>query len=227
MSFQRSKTIRGLLLCLVVVGSVSVYSDYQAARQAEALAEYREATVHESKAAIQQTLKELGLVRLNGVIHTALSPDKQAAEFNQDQCFPVNVDTSLEIEQAKVEVVDLHHCRKLSKDSDCRAGGQIVISLTNTQIEDVYISFNLLDSGQGDFTITIPEQQSLQRELQQVFEQLVNEPQLANRQHLNEVLFNLFMSVKQNNFDEKSGEQFLKILLSAVHHHLLAKNVFQ
>ncbi len=225
LSTQFSKTIRGLLLCLLLVGGVSVYNAYQQARQAQILADYRDATVHESKAAIQQTLQKHGLVRLKGVIHTALS-DEQPVEEIEQQCFPVNVDTVLESEQAKVEVVDLHHCRTLSKDSDCRAGGQIVISPANAQMEAIYISFNLLDPGQGDFTITIPAKQSLQLELQHLFEQLVDEPRLADREQLNEVLFDLFMNAQTNTLDKKNGQQFLRILLSAVNHHLVSANVF-
>ena len=124
-------------------------------------------------------------------------------------------------------MVDLHHCQKLTKEVDCRSGGQIVISPTNPKIEGIFISFNLLDHGQGDFTITIPDEAGLQRELQIVFEQFVDVPQLANRHELNKVLFELFMNAKTNNLDEQLGQQFLKTFLNAVYHQLVVASIFE
>ena len=227
MSPRFTKTMRNLLLCLLIVGGVSAYSRYQESQQVQMLAAHRRATVSEGQAAIKQTLGERGLVQFHGVVHNPLPEDEQLLEGNAEQCFPVNIDTSLACEQAIVEVVDLHHCRKLSKDSDCRSGGQIVISLTNSRIDEIFISFHLLDTGQGDFIITMPEKESLQRELQQVFRQFVDEPRLADRNQLNDLMFRLFMNAKASNFDERLGQHFLKTLLGAVHHQLLAANVFR
>ena len=227
MSIQSSKIIRNLLLCLLIVGGFSAYNLYRESQQAQMLAEYRRATISEGRAVLEQTLRERGLVQFRGVVHNALLEEKQALQGKVEQCFPVNVDTSLVCEQAIVEVVDLHHCRKLSKDSDCRSGGQIVISLTNSEIDEIFISFHLLDAGQGDFTITIPEKESLQRELQQVFKQFVDEPKLAERHQLNDLMFRLFMNAKASESDQQLGQHFLKTLLGAVHHQLLAANVFR
>lgn len=224
---QFTKTTRYLLLCLLVVGGASAYNTYQDSRQLQMLTAYRRATVSEGQAAIKQTLGDRGLVQFHGVVHNPLPEDKQLLEGNVEQCFPVNIDMSLACEQAMVEVVDLHHCRKLSKDTDCRSGGQIVISLTNSRIDEIFISFHLLDTGQGDFIITMPEKKSLQRELQQVFRQFVDEPRLADRNQLNNLMFRLFMNAQASNFDEQLGQQFLKTLLGAVHHQLLAANVFR
>ena len=102
-----------------------------------------------------------------------------------------------------------------------------MISLTNSEIDEIFISFHLLDAGQGDFTITIPEKESLQRELQQVFKQFVDEPRLAERHQLNYLMFRLFMNAKASEFDERLGQHFLKTLLGAVHQQLLAANVFK
>ena len=225
---QFSKTVSGLLICFIVAGGIYGYFAYQDHQRAQALSSYYEATARESEAAIKQTLTERGLVRLNGVLHTAaLDPEQAAAVPSSEQCFPVYVDTSLSCEHATVQVVDLHHCHKLAKEVDCRSGGQIVISPTNPKIEDIYISFNLMDQRQGGFTITIPAEGSLQKELQLVFEQFVDASQLANRHELNKMLFELFMNAKTNNLDEQLGQHFLKTFLSAVHHQLVVANVFE
>jgi len=227
LSIQFSKTLSSLLLCLVVTGGISAYFAYQDHRRVQALSSYHEATVTESQAAIKQTLAERGLIRLNGVIHTPLANQEQVLDVEAEQCFPVNVDISFASEHATVQVVDLHHCQKLTKEADCRSGGQIVISTTNPKIEDIFISFNLLGHGQGDFTITIPDEAGLQRELQIVFEQFVDVPQLADRHELNHMLFELFMNAKANNLDEQLGQHFLTTFLSAVHHQLVVASIFE
>ena len=211
----------------MVTGGISCYFAYQDHQRSQTLSRYHEATIADSEAAIQQTLAERGLVRLNGVIHTPPANQEHVLDAQREQCFPVNVDALLVSEHATVQVVDLHHCQKLTKEADCRSGGQIVISPTNPKIEDIFISFNLLDHGQGGFTITIPDEAGLQRELQIVFEQFVDVPQLANRHELNKVLFELFMNAKTNNLDEQLGQQFLKTFLSAVHHQLVVASIFE
>ena len=42
----------------------------------------------------------------------------------------------------------------------------------------------------------MPEKESLQRELQQVFRQFVDEPRLADRNQLNDLMFRLFMNCR-------------------------------
>ena len=228
LSVQLSKTVSGLLLGLIAVGGIYGSFAYQEHQRAQTLSSYYETTASESEAAIKQTLTDRGLVRINGVIHTAkLNQEQAAAASSSQQCFPVNVNTSLSCEHATVQVIDLHHCHTLAKDVDCLSGGQIVISAINSKIEDVFISFNLLDHGQGDFTITIPEEASLQKELQLVFQQFVDAPQLANRHELNKMLFELFMNAKTNNLDEQLGQHFLTTFLSAVHHQLVVASIFE
>ena len=227
LSVQFSKTVSGLLLCFIMTGGIYGYFAYQDHQQAQVLSSYYQATVRESEVAIQQTLAERGLMRLNGVIHTPLANQEQVLDIEAAHCFPVYVHTSLSCEYATVQVVDLHHCHPLAEEADCRSGGQIVISPTNPKIEDIFISFNLLDHGQGDFTITIPDEVGLQRELQIVFEQFVDVSQLANRNELNNMLFELFMNAKTNNLDEQLGQHFLKTFLSAVHHQLVVASIFE
>ena len=213
----------------MVTGGISCYFVYQDYQRSQTLSSYYEATSKEAEAAIKENLKDRGLVRFNGFIHTAKSNREQAVAVSSssDHCFPVYVDAALSCEYAKVRVLDLHHCHPLAKGVDCRSGGQIVISLTNSKIEDIFISFNLLDERQGDFMITIPEEPSLQKELQLVFQQFVDAPQLANRHELNKMLFELFMNAKTNNLDEQLGQNFLKTLLSAVHHQLVVASIFE
>ena len=229
MTVQFSKTFSGLLLCFIMTGGIFGYFAYQDHQRTQALSSYYEATSKEAEAAIKENLKDRGLVRFNGFIHTAKSNREQAVAVSSssDHCFPVYVDAALSCEYAKVRVLDLHHCHPIAKGVDCRSGGQIVISPTNPKIEDIFISFNLLDHGQGDFTITIPDEAGLQRELQIVFEQFVDVPQLANRHELNKMLFELFMNAKTNNVDEQLGQNFLKTFLSAVHHQLVVASIFE
>ncbi len=224
MSSTLSRLVSVLLLCLIVLAGVYTDHFFQENQRIKLIEQHRLEIPMRAQAVMNQLLEQRGLIRLNGVVHTA--SNTPVSKNSSKSCYSDHLTASLKCEKASVILVDLHNCSELSEGHDCRAGGQICISFENPEIDDVYITFDLMNQDRGRFTITLPRQHKLQGKIQYVFEQLMDVSQIADREKLNMMLYELFMNARHDIVDKKMGQDFLVTILSAVHHYLSAIHVF-
>ncbi len=230
MSIWQTKLFQSFLICLVVLTGVFGYQTFAAWQAEESLKQYHAATVQEAQQAIRVSLEQNGLFPVEGSVHEAPSITKAAKENTLEdqpsQCFPVYVEGRLQSDLATVRILDLHHCSVITKGVESRSGGQIVIKSKTDAFEDVYIEFHLLDGEQGAFRTNLPKEKQSLTAIQRVFNQLVAEPQVASREELDSVLYQLFTLAKQSKVSNHTAQQFMTLLLSSVQHELSSQQVF-
>ena len=224
MSPRLSRLIGALLSCLLILAGISTYQFLHDHQRTNLINDYRSKIPTIAEAAITQALKQRGLIRLTGTVHTASS--RPAVKNSSRNCYSRHISASLEGEKASVELLDLHNCSESIKGQDCLAGGQVCISFENPKIDDVFISFDLMNEQSGGFTITLPEEKKVQRQIQHAFEQFVEVSRMADRETLNAMLYDLFTNAQQDIDRKTAGQEFLVTLLGAVHHYLSTINVF-
>ncbi len=224
MSPRLSKLIRVFLISLLILVGVSTYQFLHDRQRTNLIKNHRFNIPAIAETALRQVLRQRGLIRLTGIVHSASSTP--ASKNSSTNCYSRHLTASLEGEKASVTLLDLHNCSELHKDQDCLAGGQICISFENSKIDDVFITFDLMNEQCGEFSIILPSQQKLQREIQHAFEQLTNTSRMADRETLNAMLYDLFSNDEQRPASDEVGQEFLETLLGAFHHYLSSVNVF-
>ena len=224
MSPRLSRLIGALLSCLLILAGISTYQFLHDHQRTNLINDHRSNIPTIAEAAITQALNQRGFIRLQGIVHSASS--RPAVRNSSGNCYSQHITALLEGEKASVVLLDLHNCSELLKGQDCLAGGQVCISFKNPKIDDVFITFDLMDEHCGRFAITLPMQQKVQREIQHAFEQLVDVSRLADRETLNAMLHDLLTNDQQDIAHKKSGQEFLVTLLGAVHHYLSTINIF-
>ena len=224
MSPRLSRLIGALLICLLILAGVSTYQFLHDHQRTNLINDHRSNIPMIAETAITQALKQRGLIRLQGTVHSTSS--RPAVKNSSRNCYSQHITASLEGEKASVVLLDLHNCSELLKGQDCLAGGQVCISFENPKIDDVFITFDLMNEQSGGFTITIPGEKKVQREIQHALEQLVDVSRQADRETLNAMLYDLFTKAQQDIAHKKAGQEFVVTLLGAVHHYLSTANVF-
>ena len=230
MSNRRTKIFQSFLICLVILIGVYGYRAFETWQVEERLTQYRAATVQEVQRAIHDSLQNNGLFPIAGIVHEAPTITKIAKDNRLKnktlQCFPVYVEGRLQSDLATVRILDLHHCSLISRDVESESGGQIVIKSKTGEFEELFISFHLLDDEQGSFRVNLPEEKQSLSSVQRALNQLVAKPNLASREELNSVLYQLFTNARLSTVDSRVTQHFLRLLLSAVHHELSRQKVF-
>ncbi len=227
MSTRQSKKFIVVALVITLATGSLLFQWLGSQRAAEDLAEYYAAAVLEGQQAIQQSLEERGLVQYVGSLHEPAPNSDSIIDTSPAHCYPVNVDSVLECELATVRILDLHNCNVIEEGRECRSGGQLVISSRDGQFDEVFISFELLNSAGGKFEIVMPSDKRACQPIKRAFEQFAPEPGIASRQLMNNVLVKLFRNARNNTIDEQLGHLFLKIILNSVHHELLVAQAFE
>ena len=224
MSPRLSRLIGALLSCLLILAGISTYQFLHDHQRTNLINDHRSNIPTIAEAAITQALNQRGFIRLQGIVHSASS--RPAVRNSSGNCYSQHITALLEGEKASVVLLDLHNCSELLKGQDCLAGGQVCISFKNPKIDDVFITFDLMNEQSGGFTITLPEEKKVQREIQDAFEQFVEVSRMADRETLNAMLYDLFTNAQQDIDRKTAGQEFLVTLLGAVHHYLSTINVF-
>ena len=225
MSTRLFKLVSVFLICLITATGVSIYQFLQEHQRTRLIKDYRSQIPQIAQATVNQVLEQRGLFRVRGEVHSA--PSIPVLKNSSENCYSDYITASLKGEKASVILLDLHNCSKLARGQDCRAGGQICISIESPEVDDVYITFDLMNERCGKFTITLPTRQKSQREVQQVFEQFVEVSRMADRESLNALLYALFSNAQQGIFNQEARREFLVTLLGAVHHYLATINIFE
>tara|TARA_B100000676_G_scaffold313303_1_gene393200 strand:- start:29621 stop:30316 length:696 start_codon:yes stop_codon:yes gene_type:complete len=229
-SICQAKLFQSVLTCLVILAGVFGYQSFAAWQVEESLMQYHAATVQDAQQAIHDSLQNLGLFPIEGIVHEApciKKVTKKDTHANKaDQCFPVYVNGRLQSDLATVRIIDLHHCGLISKGVESRSGGQVVVISKTEAFEDLYIEFDLLDEEQGSFRVNLPKEKQDLTAIERVFNQLVAEPRLSSREELDNLLYQLFVSAKLSKVSNHSAQQFMTLILSSVHYELSRQQVF-